>query len=215
MNCESARNLFNKHLDGELSPSLETELAAHRLQCSQCRHELALMEVAGHVIAADGGGNEILNQGFTDRLLACIDTQPETSLRVWYYRKWVRGSGLAAAAAVGIALLAWMFKPGPQIAGVTHTMPPSPAVQLDVEEHPLEFGRTAETLVKQVEDTWATRVDSANSLFQLSRSSIQQILDQPLTEGLRSDSEKSETTPPESFDELAPAVDGDEDIEDL
>lgn len=215
MNCESARNLFNKHLDGELSPSLETELAAHRLQCSPCRHELALMEVAGHVIAADSGSNESLNKGFTDRLLDCIDTHPEAGVILWYHRTWVRRASFAAAAVVGIALTSWMFKPGPQIAGERHTMPAPLAGTIDAEADSVEFSLAAETLVKQVGDTWATRADSAKSLIQLSRSSIQDILDTPPAEELQPGSEKPDSTPSGSFDELAPSVDGDEDIEDL
>ena len=73
MNCEQAKNLFDAYLDGELSPSLETEFGAHRISCGHCRHRLALMEVAGHVIRADSGGDVELPDDFTERLLACID----------------------------------------------------------------------------------------------------------------------------------------------
>ncbi len=73
MNCEQAANLFDAHLDGVLSQSLETELAAHRVKCAMCRQDLALLEVAGHVIASDGAVDDQLEEDFTDRLLACID----------------------------------------------------------------------------------------------------------------------------------------------
>ncbi|MEE9295377.1 MAG: hypothetical protein V3W34_10510 [Phycisphaerae bacterium] len=213
MNCDHARNLFNRHLDGELSPSLETELAAHRLHCSQCRHELALMEVAGHVIAADTDGSESLDRGFTDRLLACIETQPASGVRMWSRRRWIRGAGLAAAAA--IILTVWMVQPRPQVAGVIHDMPVLTAEQPDVQNDPAEFGQTADTLVKQVEDTWTTRADSAQSLIQLSRLSLQQFLDQFPAEEPQREAETTGPTQPGSFDELAPSVDGEDDIEDL
>ncbi len=66
MNCEQARNLFDAFLDQSLSGSLATEFGAHRLACNQCRRELALLEVAGHVIAADSEA-PLIGDEFTDR----------------------------------------------------------------------------------------------------------------------------------------------------
>ena len=53
LSCRDARNLFDAHLDGELSAALEMELNVHRVNCAACRHDLALLEVAGDVIATD------------------------------------------------------------------------------------------------------------------------------------------------------------------
>ncbi|MCP4245420.1 MAG: zf-HC2 domain-containing protein, partial [bacterium] len=113
MNCEQARNLFDAYLDGELSSALETELHAHRLNCADCRQELALMEVAGHVIQS-GTDEFTLQPDFTDRLLACVATdvpQPR-SRRGLIIRI---GVGLAAAACVTVAV-ARMIGPTPQVA---------------------------------------------------------------------------------------------------
>ena len=51
--CQNARDLFDRHLDGELSASLQTELHAHCLQCLSCQNELAMLETCGDVIALD------------------------------------------------------------------------------------------------------------------------------------------------------------------
>jgi len=70
MNCKQAQDLFNAHLDGDLTGSLAAEFAAHKLQCASCRRELALLEVTGHVLAADTR-TPSLDAEFTDRLIAC------------------------------------------------------------------------------------------------------------------------------------------------
>jgi len=114
MNCEQAQNLFDAYLDGELSLALETELHAHRLNCPSCRQELALMEVAGHVIRSGSGAEPSLGGDFTERLLACIEpSQPA----VRYHRKWVfrLGTGLAAAACLTLAVMQ-MRGPTPKVA---------------------------------------------------------------------------------------------------
>ena len=41
--CQHARQLFDRYLDGELSPSLQAELHAHQLSCSACQTELAML----------------------------------------------------------------------------------------------------------------------------------------------------------------------------
>lgn len=103
MRCEQVRQLFDAYVDGELSASQRTELGAHRLQCADCRRELALLEVSGHVLATDGMPAETSAE-FTDRLLACIDSPR----RRWTHR--IRrglyiGGPMAAAAVVGLAFL--------------------------------------------------------------------------------------------------------------
>ncbi len=101
MNCEQARTLFDAYLDGELSGSLAAELGAHKLRCASCRRELALLEVAGHVIASDTQ-TPLLSEEFTERLLAYATQRP----RRWYQHRLVRyGSPfLAAAACLGFVI---------------------------------------------------------------------------------------------------------------
>lgn len=117
MDCRQAQQLFDAYLDGELSPSLATELGAHRVQCADCRRALALLEVSGHIISADH--DEVMpDEAFTDRLLACMDEpNPAITHRIW--RVATIGGGLAAAALVALAFLG-MFDSGHRgvVAGV-------------------------------------------------------------------------------------------------
>ena len=122
--CRDARNLFDSHLNGELSPALETELNVHRLSCSACRHELALLEVAGQVMATDDAVPP-LDDDFTRRLLACVAVKPKpTSYRrrlIWQrfdrqriLRLGLRGLAVAACLALGVVY----FNRPEDIAGV-------------------------------------------------------------------------------------------------
>lgn len=114
MDCAQAHQLFDAHLDGELSPALATELGAHLLQCPKCRQALALMEVSTHIIASDREPTR-LSSGFQDRLLTCLDRRPRT----WFARTrriaYV-AVPLAAAAVVALAFLGVFDREG-QVAG--------------------------------------------------------------------------------------------------
>ncbi len=103
MRCEEARQYFDAYLDGELSPALATELGAHRLRCADCRRRLALLEVSGHIIAADRDPVG-LQDGFTHRLLACMEA-PAVSAPSRVQRWLYIGAPLAAAAVVALAFV--------------------------------------------------------------------------------------------------------------
>ena len=101
MRCADARQLFDAFLNRELSPSMATELQAHRVKCADCRRELALLEVSGHVLRADRDPVTV-DDSFTDRLIACMD-EPRSR---WPMRlRWTAyvGAPLAAAAVVEAA----------------------------------------------------------------------------------------------------------------
>lgn len=103
MHCEQAQRLFDAYLDGELAPTLATELGAHRLQCSDCRRALALLEVSEHILTLDQDPVSI-DADFTDRLVACVQDSP----RSWRYRlgRWLYvGGPVAAAAVIALAFL--------------------------------------------------------------------------------------------------------------
>jgi hypothetical protein len=102
MRCEEAQQLFDAYLNGELAGSLATELGAHRVECSDCRRALALMEVSGQIIASDRDP-VALSSDFTERLLACVETPTVSKSRVLWRRMYVAGP-LAAAAVVVLAL---------------------------------------------------------------------------------------------------------------
>lgn len=115
MTCREARNLFDAHLDGELSMPLETELGAHLVECPTCRRELALLEVTGHVIGTDVQSREI-SDSFADRLLACMEEPPTRSvLQLRGVVKWSVGF-LAAAASLAVAI-GWLTARPHYVAG--------------------------------------------------------------------------------------------------
>ncbi len=204
MNCEQARNLFDAYLDGELSSAQETELGAHRIQCADCRHELALLEVIGHVVSATDDRQPQLDDGFTDRLLACLDRpQPKTSSR--YVRRLLIGiPSLAAAAAIVLAVTLVMQKPEPRVLGEKHVNPDAPS--------PLDSA--ANSLVQQVESTWSQRVDHANEIIHFGEMTIMQVLDRLGIDETGKPADEFELMPP-SFDELAPVSGGDQQVNDL
>lgn len=120
MQCQQARQLFDTYLDGELSPSLATELGAHRLKCPDCRQALALMEVSGHILRSDPDP-VVASDDFTDRLLACVEPVPQwrrRALKVVYY-----GAPLAAAAVIALAFVGVFDGKRPShVAGVQHVL---------------------------------------------------------------------------------------------
>lgn len=126
MRCEQARQLFDAYLNGDLSSAMATEVAAHRVQCSDCRRELALLEVSGHIIASDRDPVS-LDEDFSDRLLACV----EGSRRHWVVRLrrslYVAGP-LAAAAVIALSVLGvFDHRRETRVAGVTETAVVPPA----------------------------------------------------------------------------------------
>ncbi len=212
MNCQQAGNLFDAYLDGELSASLETELAAHRLQCAACRQELALLEVAGHVIAVDSDSETPLDEAFTERLLACIEPAAANAARIWYRRWWISGVTLAAAA-LAIACTVWLTRPAGRVAGARFENPQL-LVDRPAESEQADFQQAADSLVQQVDSTWSSRADSAQSLLDFGQMTILQILDEFSIDQTEEPEEQFQPLPA-SFDELAPPPATESDIEDL
>ena len=103
MRCDQAQQLFDAYLANELSPSLRTELGAHRLRCEDCRRALALLEVTGHVISLDSEPVK-LGGAFTDRLMACMEPAPQRWQRRVRWAAYV-GTPMAAAAVIALAFL--------------------------------------------------------------------------------------------------------------
>jgi len=103
MKCADARQLFDAYLNGDLPPSLATELGAHRVQCASCRRDLALLEVSGHIVRADDSGVTLSNE-FTDRLLACVES-PRFARRARIRNGLYIAGPLAAAAVIALAFV--------------------------------------------------------------------------------------------------------------
>jgi anti-sigma factor RsiW len=230
MNCQLAHNLFDAYLDGDLSRSLRTELDAHRLQCAQCRHELALLEVAGHMIGSDvDEAADALSDGFTDRLLACVDADVDRADRsaarsIWSMRSiqsirsmrptWFIGGGLAAAAVLAVSFTIGSWRsPSQRVAGEIHTNPAAMTADGDTESQ-VDLEQAADTLVRQVENTWKDHVENAESILQVSQFTILRVLSDFGMGVSPPDTEKFETLP-DSFDELEPSNADTDTIEDL
>jgi hypothetical protein len=103
--CQHAKHIFDQYLDGGLSPSLQTELHAHQLNCGDCQGELALLEACGDVIAYDRQ-EPTVSASFTDRVLSAQRAQFKPVSR----RNWSRiiitiASPMAAAACIAFAVL--------------------------------------------------------------------------------------------------------------
>jgi len=187
MRCEDARQLFDAYLDGELSGAMATEFAAHRVRCASCRRDLALLEVAGHVLASDRE-SAAAPGNFTDRLLACMDARSRRlSHRV---ARWAYVAGpLAAAAVILLAFLGVFDRKHAEVAGkkvvrVPHetsaTREPSSGLPVD---GPAIDGRVrgdadaTEQWLERTRKNLATKRHSAETLQQALDAATQQWID--------------------------------------
>jgi anti-sigma factor RsiW len=129
MRCNQARTLFNAYLDGELSASQAAELGTHCVHCAECRRDLAMREVVGHLLAADQD-RVALGDDFTERLLSCLQKRrgrfvslfPQGLFIRRYRRPLFTGLGLAAAAVLGLMIVGELRRPT-RVAGVRETGP--------------------------------------------------------------------------------------------
>lgn len=110
ISCKHSRQLFDRYLDGELSPSLQAELHAHQIACSDCQSELAMMEACGDVIRHDRREPR-LDDAFTDRVMAVHRDRQVIRAKRWFIPQgpWYRAatialSPLAAAASIALAV---------------------------------------------------------------------------------------------------------------
>lgn len=131
ISCRDAQHLFDRYLDGELPASLQTELHAHRLNCTSCQNELAMAESFGDVIALDRC-EPALSASFTDRLLLANRTQMRPRRRQWSRMFVLGGSPVAAAASIAL-VFAVISPPRPQVAGVA-ALRNNPAALIPVTE---------------------------------------------------------------------------------
>lgn len=174
MNCTEARQLFDAYLDGELAPTLATELAAHRLMCADCRRALALLEVSGHIIASDRHEPAMAND-FTDRLLACMETEAGGA------RRWTRwlyvGGPLAAAALLAIVMIGAFRSEPTKVAGWKETAPVE-SLSLDdvVRDEPLATPAAPDPREAQL-DAYLKELRERVAAKQQAGESVQAILD--------------------------------------
>ncbi|MEE8169036.1 MAG: zf-HC2 domain-containing protein [Phycisphaerae bacterium] len=109
LTCRHFRNLFDAHLDGELSESQAAELHAHLLQCPECQREVETLRACGDVIGLDARGPR-LSADFTERVMSAVPARRgpvRSGTRSWHQvRRWTElGLAPAAAAALVLAVL--------------------------------------------------------------------------------------------------------------
>jgi anti-sigma factor RsiW len=103
ISCRDAKHLFDRYLDGRLSGSLQTELHAHRLACTACQNELALLEAIGDVVAIDRR-EPTVSASFTDRVLLANRIRRRPIRPNWSRRVLAFGSPVAAAACLALTI---------------------------------------------------------------------------------------------------------------
>jgi anti-sigma factor RsiW len=104
MNCERFEKLIDSYLDGQLLGTLLAEFHAHRLNCRRCSRIVSMLQAAGDVIAHDLCEPKI-SADFADRVVAAMPAARKADRSVWLVRLTAGAAGLAAAAAITIAVL--------------------------------------------------------------------------------------------------------------
>jgi|GEM_PF-681420 len=185
--CQHAKNLFDRYLDGSLSPSLQTELHAHQLSCQSCQTELAILEACGDVIAGDKQ-EPVLSASFTDRVMLARRAQVRPAKRRWGRTFLVFGSPMAAAASIvfAIILIAPAAKDQPKtvvLGGEGGKVAPPVAVQkalLGGKELPPEVQADLDSTPQMeavgfVEDWLAPIVAQTRDTFQMAQNGVDQL----------------------------------------
>ena len=202
MYCDQARQLFDAYLDGELSPSLATELGAHRVRCPDCRQALALLEVSGHILRSDRD-SQTAPTDFTDRLMACVEEPSAWRRRVW--NSMYVGGPLAAAAVIALAFLGVFDGRGKsQVAGVKQVVAP-PAIERVSEisessanepglESALRGDAAEQALDEFVERTQSRMQENGESIQRVLDLTILQMLD--ILEDAKERSDRAGVQPP-------------------
>jgi hypothetical protein len=212
LTCQQARSLFDAQLNRELGDDLSTEIAAHCLRCPSCRHELALLEVAGRVIRAEHD-EPSLPDDFTDRLVACVRKQPAPPIP--FYRRarvlWTAGPALAAACLLLVVGL-WPEQPENRVLGTQETRAETRA-RMGPEPPDVSLDEATLALQERFQDGASAARNALHSLGEASKRTLRATLQAvwpdagsigPLMEGL-----------PRPTDEPPPGVPGVGDVEDL
>lgn len=228
MRCDQARQFFDAYLDGELSPSLATELGAHRLRCADCRQALALMEVSGHIVKTDQEPVQ-LQRNFTERLLDCVNQQSMPWLRRWRRQIYI-GGPMAAAAVIAMAFIGVFDNPESRVLSEKGVLiertpvgaeapadSPGPAGATGLGQIADERNQEVlEAWIDQTRDNIAAKRESGESLRQFLDQKLDQwdsVLDDTKTESNHKDRplEAYQDVPLEGSDEADSDLESDED----
>ncbi len=104
MNCGRFERLIDSYLDGQLVGTLLAEFHAHRLNCRRCSRIVSMLQAAGDVIAHDHCEPKI-GADFADRVVAAMPAARKADRSAWLVRIMASAAGLAAAAAIAMAVL--------------------------------------------------------------------------------------------------------------
>ncbi len=113
MDCPECGKLFDAYLDAQLSGTWQLEFDAHRVRCSRCQQQVALLETAGNVIASDQP--PAMSDDFTARVMADVERRQRRSRTIRIYAI----AGLAQAAAVALFVIWLTGKPAASPASTT------------------------------------------------------------------------------------------------
>lgn len=187
--CREAHHLFDAFLDDDLSPAMRAEMHAHRLQCPECSHELALLEACEDVVRTDRK-EPTTSAAFTDNVLAALATKQPVRSHNWGRVTIYIGSPLAAAAALAFAVLLLMNASQPKhpertiVAGAGERLPSklSNSVQAAMAnmtpEQREEFLRTPQAPVKGVlEAVLKPAIDRTDAALNKTRKDANEIMD--------------------------------------
>lgn len=79
MDCVTCREVIQRSIDGELDDAGVVELQQHLSFCADCAAELQELAAARVTLRATREVTVDVPAGFTDRVMATIDAQPEPS----------------------------------------------------------------------------------------------------------------------------------------
>jgi ferric-dicitrate binding protein FerR (iron transport regulator) len=101
--CQKARELIERFVDGTISSDQEQELNSHAETCQTCREEIAHVTLVGEVIG-DAFTPQTTAVQARPRVLAALPESPETSRTRLTWRLWTRNA-VAAAVLLAAGLL--------------------------------------------------------------------------------------------------------------
>ncbi len=155
MNCPEFETLLDAYLDGQLAGTLRLEFDAHRLNCRRCQQTVALLESAGHVIAADADVPD-LPADFSARVMRDLAAPAPKTLRFPATRVAVFAAALAQIAAALLFVVLWQISTPPPAADRARDI----AVQASPAADPTrpDRGTVYSSLVEGIEDhLWEMR----------------------------------------------------------
>ena len=129
MDCQKAKELTERLVDGTISSEQERELIGHAETCEACREEIRRVTLVGEVIE-DVFSPQTAGAHAKARVLARLAEAPHSAARIARVgivrRPWFR-SGIAAAILLAVGLLIGLKVGGPPVGGPSVEGPPDTA----------------------------------------------------------------------------------------